>query len=150
MKITAKTLFGLVGTTALLVGAQTSAQSANLPDAVKKLIPAAIQEGIHAARNIERLARNQPTRSFAYKDKGTLATIGRAAAVAQFKRIRFSGFLAWIAWLAIHIFFLIGFRNRLWVLSGWAWSYVTFQRGARLITGRHRYQALPRLSDDHR
>lgn len=111
---------------------------------------AAIQEGVHAAGNIEQLVRNQTTRSFAYKDKGTLATIGRAAAVAQFKRIRFSGFLAWIAWLSIHIFFLIGFRNRLWVLAGWAWSYVTFQRGARLITGRHRYRNLPTLSDDNR
>ncbi|GMQ82111.1 MAG: NAD(P)/FAD-dependent oxidoreductase [Rhodothermia bacterium] len=117
---------------------------------VPGIAPAAIQEGVHAAMNITQLARNQPTRPFTYKDKGTLATIGRAAAVAQFKKVRFSGFLAWIAWLAIHIFFLIGFRNRLWVLSGWAWSYVTFQRGVRLITGRHRYQALPELSDENR
>ncbi len=114
---------------------------------VPGIAPAAIQGGLHAAHNITQLIQDQATLPFRYKDKGTLATIGRAAAVAQFKRVRFSGFVAWIAWLTIHIFFLVGFRNRLWVLSGWAWSYVTFQRGARLITGRHRYQELPTVSD---
>jgi NADH dehydrogenase len=68
-------------------------------------------------------------------DKGSLATIGRSAAVAQFGKVHISGFLAWMAWLFIHIFFLIGFRNRLIVLIQWAWSYLTFERGARLITG---------------
>jgi NADH dehydrogenase len=64
-----------------------------------------------------------------------LATIGRARAVANIKGIRFAGFLAWFAWLAIHIFYLIGFRNRFFVLAGWAWHYLTFRRGARIITG---------------
>ena len=73
--------------------------------------------------------------SFHYWDKGSLATIGRAAAVAQFGKIHISGFLAWLAWLFIHILFLIGFRNRLLVFIQWAWSYVTYERGARLITG---------------
>ena len=68
-------------------------------------------------------------------DKGTLATIGRAAAVAEFGKIHVSGFLAWLAWLFVHIFFLIGFRNRVIVLIQWAWSYFTYERGARLITG---------------
>jgi NADH:ubiquinone reductase (H+-translocating) len=72
---------------------------------------------------------------FRYWDKGSLATIGRAAAVAEFGRIHISGFLAWLAWLFIHILFLIGFRNRLLVFIQWAWSYVTYERGARLITG---------------
>jgi NADH dehydrogenase len=73
--------------------------------------------------------------AFRYWDKGSLATIGRAAAIAEFGKIHISGFVAWLAWLFIHILFLIGFRNRLLVLIQWAWSYVTYERGARLITG---------------
>jgi NADH dehydrogenase len=73
--------------------------------------------------------------AFRYWDKGSLATIGRAAAVAEFGKIHISGFLAWLAWLFIHIFFLIGFRNRILVFIQWAWSYFTYERGARLITG---------------
>jgi NADH:ubiquinone reductase (H+-translocating) len=76
-----------------------------------------------------------PRPPFHYWDKGSLATIGRAAAVAQFGKIHISGFIAWLAWLFIHILFLIGFRNRLLVFIQWAWSYVTYERGARLITG---------------
>jgi NADH:ubiquinone reductase (H+-translocating) len=72
---------------------------------------------------------------FHYWDKGSLATIGRAAAVAQFGKIHISGFIAWLAWLFVHILFLIGFQNRLLVFIQWAWSYVTYERGARLITG---------------
>jgi NADH dehydrogenase len=74
-------------------------------------------------------------RTFHYWDKGSLATIGRAAAVAQFGKIHISGFIAWLSWLFVHILFLIGFRNRLLVFIQWAWSYVTYERGARLITG---------------
>jgi len=72
---------------------------------------------------------------FHYWDKGSLATIGRAAAVGEFGKIHVSGFIAWLAWLFVHIFFLIGFRNRILVFIQWAWSYVTYERGARLITG---------------
>ena len=77
----------------------------------------------------------EPRPPFHYWDKGSLATIGRAAAVAQFGKIHISGFIAWLAWLFVHILFLIGFRNRLLVFIQWAWSYVTYERGARLITG---------------
>jgi NADH dehydrogenase len=94
-----------------------------------------IQGGQHAAFNIERAIAGQPLRAFHYNDKGSLATIGRAAAVADLGRVKLSGFLAWVFWLALHIFFLIGFRNRLLVFMQWAWAYVTYQRGARLITG---------------
>jgi len=76
-----------------------------------------------------------PRPAFHYWDKGSLATIGRAAAVAEFGKIHISGFLAWLAWLFVHILFLIGFRNRILVFIQWAWSYVTYERGARLITG---------------
>ena len=102
---------------------------------VPGVAPAAIQAGQHTARNLERALEGQPLRPFEYRDKGSLATIGRAAAVADFGRIRFGGFFAWLAWLLIHIFFLIGFRNRFMVITEWAWAYLTYQRGARLITG---------------
>ena len=102
---------------------------------VPGVAPAAIQAGQHTAKNLVRAVEGQPLRPFRYKDKGSLATIGRAAAVADFGRLRFGGFLAWLAWLVIHIFFLIGFRNRFLVITQWAWAYLTYQRGARLITG---------------
>ena len=101
--------------------------------------PVAIQQGKFVAKLIReevRLATRLNTRpQFHYWDKGSLATIGRAAAVAQFGKIHISGFIAWLSWLFIHILFLIGFRNRLLVFIQWAWSYITYERGARLITG---------------
>lgn len=97
--------------------------------------PAAIQQGRHAARNILRAASGEPSESFRYVDKGNLATIGKAAAVADFGFLRISGVVAWLLWIVVHIFFLIGFRNRVIVLFEWAWAYFTSQRGARLITG---------------
>ncbi|HEX8619167.1 MAG TPA: NAD(P)/FAD-dependent oxidoreductase [Thermoanaerobaculia bacterium] len=103
---------------------------------VPGVAPAAIQAGQHTALNLARAVEGQPLREFRYRDKGSLATIGRAAAVADFGRVRFGGFMAWMAWLIIHIFFLIGFRNRFLVITQWAWAYLTYQRGARLITGK--------------
>jgi NADH dehydrogenase len=96
---------------------------------------AAMQEGRHAAENILRGIRGEPLRPFVYKDKGSLAVIGRGSGVAAFPKSNWSGYIAWWAWLVIHIFFLIGFRNRVLVLVQWAWAYLTWQRGARLITG---------------
>ncbi|MEW6268293.1 MAG: NAD(P)/FAD-dependent oxidoreductase [Thermodesulfobacteriota bacterium] len=101
---------------------------------VPGVAPAAMQEGEHAARNVLRLLARQPTREFRYVDKGSLATIGRAKAVAEIGGTRLEGFVAWLAWLGIHVFFLIGFRNRILVMFEWAWAYFTYQRGARLIT----------------
>jgi NADH dehydrogenase len=97
--------------------------------------PVAIQQGNWVGETIARDLENQPRRNFRYYDKGSLATIGRAAAVAQFGKFEMSGYFAWLAWLFIHILFLIGFRNRLLVMIQWAWSYFTYERGARLITG---------------
>lgn len=101
---------------------------------VPGIAPAAIQEGRHAAANIIRALRGLPRLPFRYRDKGTLATIGRAAAVANLRRVHLTGLTAWLAWLVVHIYFLIGFRNRLLVLIEWAWSYLSNERGARLIT----------------
>ena len=95
----------------------------------------AIQQGKFAAQTIGRDLAGQPRKIFHYHDKGSLATIGRAAAVAQIGRFELSGYFAWLAWLFIHILFLIGFRNRIVVMINWAWAYLTYERGARLITG---------------
>lgn len=97
--------------------------------------PVAIQQGKYVAKTIRGELAGHARRNFRYWDKGSLATIGRAAAIAQFGKIHISGFVAWLAWLFVHIFFLIGFRNRVLVFIQWAWSYVTYERGARLITG---------------
>ncbi len=96
--------------------------------------PVAIQMGRFVARNINRRLRGQPLEPFRYRDQGTLATIGRNAAVANVYGIKATGFVAWVMWLGIHIIQLIGFRNKLFVLINWAWDYFFYERAARLIT----------------
>ncbi len=95
----------------------------------------AIQQGKHAARNILAQTRLQPMKKFRYLDKGSMATIGRRAAVMQSFGIKLSGFAAWVGWLFVHLISLVGFRNRLIVLTNWAYNYLTYDRGVRLITG---------------
>jgi NADH dehydrogenase len=95
----------------------------------------AIQMGKHAARQILRDIRKQPRTDFRFVDKGDLATIGRAAAVARIGRVKLSGFIAWLIWVLVHIMYLIGFRNRVLVMMQWGWAYLTYHRGIRLITG---------------
>ncbi len=102
---------------------------------VPGVAPAAIQAGRHTARNIERMIRGEPPAPFRYVDKGSLATIGRNAAVAEVGPIKTAGFIAWLIWLVVHIATLIGFRSRVLVLAQWAWTYLRHERGARLITG---------------
>jgi NADH:ubiquinone reductase (H+-translocating) len=96
--------------------------------------PVAMQQAQWAARAIDDLLRGKDTRPFEYFDKGSMATIGRSRAVAMLKAIHLSGFIAWMAWLVVHIFYLIGFKNRIVVMITWAWSYFTYRRGARIIT----------------
>ena len=93
------------------------------------------QQAAHAASNIARLVAGSRTQPFAYRNLGNMATIGRNSAVADFPRFRLKGYLAWLIWLFVHIFKLIGFRNRLSVMTQWAFSYMTYQRSVRLITG---------------
>jgi len=100
---------------------------------VPGIAPAAKQMGRHAAANIVRSLKKEPTREFKYKDYGQLATIGRNAAVAMIGKLKLSGYPAWLMWLLAHIYFLINFRNRLAVMIDWAWSYWTYNRGARII-----------------
>jgi NADH:ubiquinone reductase (H+-translocating) len=105
--------------------------------------PVAIQQGRHAARNILAMIKGRKLQRFHYWDKGSLATIGRHKAVADLKFMHLSGLPAWVAWLFVHIFFLIGFRNRLLVLFQWAWAYFTFDKGARLITRNFQSEQRP-------
>lgn len=95
--------------------------------------PVAIQQGTHAAENIARQAAGQAPQAFQYHDRGTMATIGRNAAVTDIHGHTFTGFIAWLMWLGVHIFNLIGFRNRLLVIVNWAWDYFLFERAVRLI-----------------
>lgn len=97
--------------------------------------PVAIQQGRWTASNIERALDHRAHEPFRYKDRGTLATIGRAAGIAERGRVKIVGFWAWVLWLVVHIFWLIGFRNRFLVITEWAWTYLKYERGARLITG---------------
>jgi len=124
---------------------------AALKDEAGKMLPGvapvALQQGTATARNIKRDLQGEPRQNFHYLDKGSLATIGRAAAIAQFGKIHISGFVAWLSWLFVHIFFLIGFRNRIIVLIQWAWSYFTYERGARLITGDEQLPSWTALHD---
>jgi NADH dehydrogenase len=101
---------------------------------VPGIAPAAKQMGRHAAFNILHSLRKEKTRPFRYRDYGQLATIGRNAAVADFGRVKLSGYPAWIVWLLAHVYFLINFRSRIVVLLDWAWAYWTFNRYARIVT----------------
>jgi NADH dehydrogenase len=113
--------------------------------ALPGVAPVAMQEGTFAAHQIKADLAGKPRQVFHYFDKGSLATIGRAAAIAQFGKIHISGFVAWLSWLFIHIMFLVGFRNRIVVMLQWAWSYLTYERAAWLITGASRVIAVPSM-----
>jgi NADH dehydrogenase len=127
----------VVGDTALVL----DARGKPLPG----VAPVAKQEGAHVAKLIAaRLAGSTPPPPFRYRDYGNLATIGRKAAVIDFGWIHLRGFIAWLIWTVVHVYFLIGFRNRLIVALNWLWAYFTFQRGARLIVGPKRLPRTPR------
>ena len=105
--------------------------------------PVAMQQGRHAARNILGMIEGRKPQRFWYFDKGSMATIGRHKAVADLHLVRLSGLPAWLAWLFVHILFLVGFRNRVVVLFQWAWAYLTFNKGARLITRNFQAETRP-------
>lgn len=117
-----------------VVGDLASAKRRN-GQPVPGVAPAAIQMGKFAARQIKHSVEGKPRKQFEYLDKGSLATIGRSRAVADFPgKIHISGYFAWLSWLFIHLWFLIGFRNRFFVMIEWAWAYITYNHNARLIT----------------
>jgi NADH dehydrogenase len=117
----------VIGDTAAVAGPD----GATLPG----VAPVAKQQGQYIARTLIARRQGRTAHAFRYRDFGSLATIGRSRAVAQFGRLRLSGFAAWVLWSVAHVYFLIGFRNRFVVALNWAWNYLTFQRGSRLITG---------------
>lgn len=112
------------------------------------LAPVAMQQGKAVADFIRNDLTKNPRRKFEYIDRGTLATIGRSAAVADFGKMKLTGFMAWLAWLFIHIMLLIGFRNRLVVMTNWMWSFLTYERGSRLITGHRMLAGAPECPDE--
>ena len=127
--------------------AQVIGDLANFPhqtgEPLPGISPVAMQQGRHAARNVLAMTQGRKPRPFRYWDKGTMATIGRNKAVADLKFVHLSGLPAWLAWLFVHIIFLVGFRNRLLVLIQWAWAYLTFDKGARLITRNFQSEQRP-------
>jgi NADH dehydrogenase len=116
---------------------------------VPGVAPAAMQMGRHVARLIRAELEGKPRPPFHYRDKGSLAVIGRGAAVASIAGLELSGFVAWFVWLFVHIVYLIGFRNRLLVLVQWGWAYVFYQRGVRLITGEPRLELKRARASQH-
>jgi NADH:ubiquinone reductase (H+-translocating) len=112
------------------------------------IAPVAMQQGRHVAAVITAVIQGDDRPPFRYRDKGIMATVGRSRAVVQSGggRLKMSGFFAWVVWIFIHIWYLIGFRNRVSVLLNWAWNYVTYGQGARLITGHRAWELLPQLA----
>jgi NADH dehydrogenase len=98
-------------------------------------VPGVAQGAIQGGRHVAAIIAGEPRKPFRYHDKGNMATIGRASAVVATKRFALSGVMAWLLWWIVHIFFLVGFRNRALMMMHWGWSWLTFKRGARLITG---------------
>ncbi|MEO6025265.1 MAG: NAD(P)/FAD-dependent oxidoreductase [Candidatus Binatia bacterium] len=119
----------------------TRLQASGVP--LPGVAPVAMQQGRYVAQLIVESMAGGPREPFAYVDKGNLATIGRAAAVAHIGRMKLWGLAAWVLWLVVHIMFLVGFRNRVVVLINWAWAYLTLSRGARLITGDIEHERNP-------
>lgn len=123
-----------------VIGDAASLTPAGATQPLPGVSPVAMQQGRFVARAIASTIDKQPRGTFRYVDKGSMATIGRRRAVAAVGSLKLSGFIAWLAWLTVHIFYLIDFRSKVVVLFDWAWSYFTYQRGSRLITG-HRLEA---------
>jgi NADH dehydrogenase len=117
-----------------VVGDMASLTEEGTSEPLAGISPVAIQEARLAARNILDEIAGLPRRPFHYFDKGFMATIGRARAVAQLRGLRLSGLIAWLAWVFVHLWYLVGFRNRLSVFTSWIWAYVVSRHGARIIT----------------
>ncbi len=115
------------------IGDVASIQTEKYPHGIPGVAPAAIQQGNHLAKNLGRLAEGKPPAPFVYFDKGTMATIGRNKAVVDVGKLHLSGFIAWLAWMFVHLFYLVGTRNRVIVLFNWVFSYFSNDKGARVM-----------------
>jgi NADH dehydrogenase len=136
----------------IFVVGDTAAVSDEAGHPLPGVAPVAKQQGQYLARLLIGRAAGKTVPPFRYRDFGALATIGRKRAVAQLGRLKIKGFIAWLLWSVAHIYFLIGFRNRLIVATNWLWNYLTFQRGTRLITGMSgsRMEEMPVPEDEKR
>jgi NADH dehydrogenase len=132
-----------------VIGDMASLTPAGASAPLPGISPVAIQQGHAAARNILRAKSELPPEPFKYFDKGFMATIGRARAVAQLGRLRMKGFLAWLAWVFVHLWYLVGFRNRVVVFLDWIWAYVMANHTARIVVGRRATTSPPDRSDPH-
>ena len=108
-------------------------ETEEFPQGLPMLAPVAIQQGEHMAKNVKRVLKNKPRIPFTYKDKGTMATVGRNKAVVDMGKLQFGGFPAWMVWMFVHLISIIGFRNKLVVFLNWVWNYFTYDKGTRLI-----------------
>lgn len=120
------------------IGDLATMSTKDYPNGHPQVAPAAIQQGANLARNLERMATGAPLTPYTYFDKGSMATIGRNRAVVDFRKIHLSGFIAWAGWMFVHLMYLIGFRNKAVVLVNWVWSYMTYDKGNRLIIRPYR------------
>lgn len=124
--------------------------SEELPRGYPMLAPVAVQQGKHLAKNLKLIAKNKVMKPFKYFDKGVMATVGRNKAVAEIGKLKLKGWIAWQAWLWVHLMFLIGFRNKLIVLIDWFWNYFTYDRAIRLIIRPVRVQHEKKISQNHK
>jgi NADH dehydrogenase len=113
------------------------------PQGYPMLASVAVQQGVHLAKNFNLLAHKKETKPFVYKDRGAMATVGRNLAVVDTDKLKFGGFLAWIAWMAVHLMLLVDFRSRLIVFVNWAWSYIFYDKGTRLIIRKVKIKEKP-------
>jgi NADH dehydrogenase len=135
-------------TNVFAIGDIAQMEDKNFARGLPMLAPVAIQQGKHLAKNISRLLKKQSLIPFKYFDKGSLATIGRQKAVGDLpKKLHLSGFIAWMAWLFVHLFYLIGFRNKLMVFTDWLWNYITFDRRVRLIVRPFRGEEIGHITE---
>lgn len=134
-RISVEADMSLVGQPNVFVIGDMSSYSHGLAAPLPGVAPVAMQEGKFVAKLIDARVRGRQAPTFRYRDLGSLATIGKSAAVAQFGKLHFAGFIAWVMWLFIHLMKIVNFRNRVLVLMQWAWNYFTHDRSARLITG---------------
>ena len=124
------------------IGDVASMSVPGYPDGHPGVAPVAMQQGRHLARNLENLLRGAPLEPFSYRDKGSMATVGRNRAVADLGRIRFQGFFAWLVWMFVHLMSLVGFRNKAVTLVNWTWNYFSYDRGTRLIIRRFNRESM--------
>jgi NADH dehydrogenase len=151
-RIKVDTLNKVVGTSNMYaIGDVAAMITEDMPNGFPMLAPVAMQQGTHLAKNLRNLLKNEPMKPFKYFDKGSMATVGRNKAVVDFpppiKKVHFGGIFAWMAWMFVHILYIASFRNKLIVFINWLWSYLTYDKGTRLIIRPYKNPKLEKASE---